>query len=349
MRLQGVGSTALLLVCCFYTYALRAQEGAARCNPNRAVPSDVTLKLGLKDGQAVYREGEIITLELAFTSSAKSRFINTRTYDRSGQLNEEYFCISPEGRDPLQDYFGSGIYGAFVGGGIGGYQTLGAAPYVIKEELNEWKSLSPGAYTLRVVSQRASVPDLASNEVRFQVVPATPEWQSKELVRALALLDADHKKLTETEYEQTKHAERVLRFLGSEAATSELARRFWFHDQQWFRPTIHTPGTAHPNYVEYEYQLSVDLSNFEFGLIGSPHRELAIQELEVAIHDRQHSATPAMLQTLALLEIMSNSEYQIPPYDGSANEEWKKQWEARRQVRADAYKDLVTKLSKEIQ
>jgi hypothetical protein len=44
------------------------------------------------------------------------------------------------------------------------------------------------------------------------------------LAGALALLEADRKKLTQTEYGQTKHAERVLRSLGSEAATRELAQ-----------------------------------------------------------------------------------------------------------------------------
>jgi hypothetical protein len=349
LRLQWLGSRILLLVCCSCTHALHAQQGAAPCNLARPVSSDVALKLGLKDGQTVYHEGEIITLELAFTSNAKNRVINTRTYDRSGRLNEEYFCLSPEGRDPLQDYFGSGIYEGFVGGGLGGSQTLSDVPYVIREELNEWRSVPAGRYSLRVLSHRGSVPDLASNEVRFQVIAATPEWQARQLARALVLLDADHKRLTQAEFEQAKHAERVLRFLGSEAATRELARRFWSHDQQGFRPNIHSPGTAYPSYVEYEYQLSVDLSNFEFGLIGSPHRELAIQELVAALHDRQRPATPAMVKTLALLEIMSKPEYQMAPYDNSANEEWKKQWDARRRVRADAYEELVAKLSKEIQ
>jgi hypothetical protein len=232
--------------------------------------------------------------------------------------------------------------------GISGYKTLSDVPYVVREELNERRSVPPGTYILRVLRQRGSFPHLASNEVKFQVVPATPEWQAEQLAGALALLDADHKNLTQTEYEQTKHAERVLRFLGSEAATRELARRFWFHDQQWFRPNI-SPGSASSSYGLYDEQLSQDFWEFKFGLIGSPHRELAIRELEAAVHDTKHPATPAMVETLALLEIMSNPKYQIPPYGGSANEEWNRQWEAQREVRADAYNDLVAKISKKIQ
>ncbi len=76
------------------------------------------LRLTLEDGKSVYREGEIIPLKLAFITTAKEKFASsTRTYDRSGRLELETFCITPDGgRDPLQDYYRSGIYGYFVGG-----------------------------------------------------------------------------------------------------------------------------------------------------------------------------------------------------------------------------------------
>lgn len=339
--------SVLLFVCCICACALHAQQDADRCSPDRSVSSDVTLKLGLKDGQTVFHEGEIITLELAFASSTKGGVIETTTSDHSGRANKEYFCLKPDGRDPLQDYFGSGIYGGFAAGGPTGIKTLSSVPYVINEDLNEWKSMAPGRYSLRVLSHRGQF-SFVSNEVDFQVIPATPQWQAKKLADALALLDADHSRITQAEFEQAQHAERVLRFLGSDAATHELVRRFWNHDQKWF-PLSPTPSRSYPSYIFYQEQLRQDSWNFKAGLIGSPHRELAIQELQQAVHDRQRPATPNMVQTLALLEIMSNPEYQIPPYGGSANDEEKKQWEARRQVRADAYQNLVVKLSKEIQ
>jgi hypothetical protein len=252
-------------------------------------------------------------------------------------LDEELFCLTPEARDPLEDYFNSGIYGMFLGGGLSAMpRELNAVPYKISEDLNEWKSLPPGSYTLAVVSYRVEPPTggdarterqpVVSNKVKFQVIPATPEWQTTQLASALARLDADYSKVSTTEFMRTTgEAERALRFLGSEAATRELARRFWAYDQRnaaW---------------------------NFKAGLIGSPHRAVAVQELELVVHDPKHPATRNMLETLALLEIMSKPEYQIAAYDNNATADWKKTWEAARQGRAGAFRGLVANLQKQIQ
>jgi hypothetical protein len=108
------------------------------------VPTDVDLRLTLEDGKSVYSEGEIIPLRLAFTASAKEKYASsTRTYDRSGRLDLETFCITPDsGGDPLQDYYRSGIFGYFVGGGLSNLDhPLSRVPYVVNEELNEWRSL----------------------------------------------------------------------------------------------------------------------------------------------------------------------------------------------------------------
>lgn len=337
MKLPWLGCMTLLLVYCLSGQETRAQGRSESCNPAIAGPTDVTLALSLKVGQTVYREGEIIPLELAFASSSKNHFLSLRNYDRSGRLDEELFCLTPEARDPLEDYFDSGIYGMFLGGGLSAMpRELNAVPYKISEDLNEWKSLPPGNYTLVVVSYRVEPPTggdarieprpVVSNKVKFQVIPATPEWQATQLASALARLDADYQKSTLQEFEQiTGQAERVLRFLGSEAATLELARRFWSNDQRnaaW---------------------------NFKAGLIGSPHRAAAVQELESVVHDPKHRATRNMLETLALLEIISNPSYQIAAYDNNATADWKKQWEAARQGRAGAFNGLVAKLQKQIQ
>jgi hypothetical protein len=157
------------------------------------------------------------------------------------------------------------------------------------------------------------------------VIPATPEWQATELGSVLARLDADYSKTPTMEFVRTiGQAERALRFLGSEAATRELARRFWEHDMRkagW---------------------------NFKAGLIGSEHRAAAVQELERAVHDTKHPATRNMVETLALLEIMSNPDYQIASEDSNAGIDWKKQREARLQSRASAFRSLVAELQKQI-
>src|SRR5882762_4014271 len=174
-----------------------------------------------------------------------------------------------------------------MGGGLGGEHALDQTPYVVALELNEWQSLPPGGYRLRVVSHRvrvaaaASEPGsgmtpvpLASNTVEFQVIAATPAWQAEQLAEAVSVLANPG-----SSDQQAAHAARVLRFLGSEAGTRELARRFWAQNDQphgW---------------------------DFMFGLVASPHRATAIEGLKAATADPQHAVTRELVQTLAFLEI----------------------------------------------
>src|ERR1700693_2120970 len=104
-----------------------------------------------------------------------------------------------------------------------------------------------------------------------------------------------------------RQALRVLRFLGSEASTRELARRFWFYDRQ---RQVHPISAEYPiNPFFYGYERSQDYWDIKAGLIASPYRAVAIEALTAAIHDPQHPATRAMVETLALLEIQSKPEY----------------------------------------
>ena len=170
--------------------------------------------------------------------------------------------------------------------------------YVDDIVLNESKSVAPGNYTLRMG---------ISNEVTFQVLPATPEWQAEQLAQVLAVLGANHTKDTPADVYRAKQALRVLRFLGSEASTRELARRFWSYDRQ---RQVHPIIAEYPiNPFFYGYERSQDYWDIKAGLIGSPYRAVAIEELTAAIHDPKHPATRAMVETLALLEIQSKSEY----------------------------------------
>ena len=221
--------------------------------------------------------------------------------------------------------------------------------------LNESKSVPPGNYSLRLG---------ISNEVKFQVLPATPEWQAEQLASALAVLDADHTKDTPSDIERTEQAVRVLRFLGSEASTRELARRFWFYDRQ---RQVHPISAEYPiNLFFYGYERSQDYWDIKAGLIASPFRAVAIEELTVAIHDPRHPATRAMVETLALLEIQSKPEYprfipmrqygqvelQSPTPDcpllflPCASHPSK--FEKQRQAKGAAYNDLVGELLKQV-
>jgi len=77
--------------------------------------TDAKVTIAIPDGRITFREGEIIPLALSFTSTADNRYwADNRNYDRSGRLTIEAYCVEPEARDPLADYFRGG---AFMGGG----------------------------------------------------------------------------------------------------------------------------------------------------------------------------------------------------------------------------------------
>ena len=283
------------------------------CRVAASQPGDLSLQLSLKNGQTSFREGEIIALTAEYSStSQKKYYLNTRAYDRSGRLEEmELFCIDPDtNSDPLADYFNGNM--GFMGGGLGGEQDLSSRPYPVNLELNEWKSLRDGSYRLSIVSHRVTVPSdndpyeaglpaipLRSNAVEFQVVKADTEWQTAQLAAAKNALDSP-----ESTGEDAKHAARVLRFLGSEAATRELARRFWSGNDQPF---------------------GWDL---KFGLFGSPYRAMAIAGMKTALQDPQHPVTQEFVQTLATLEMQSDPRYLLPKYDESNKEAWVKAHDA---------------------
>ena len=269
------------------------------------------MQLSLNNGQTVFRQGEIIALTAEYSSSSdKKYYFNTRGYDRSGRLSGmEVFCIDPSvGEDPLSDYFNGGM--GFLGGGLGSEQDLSKKPYSISLELNEWISLPTGSYRLSIVSHRVTLPTetspnglgsptipLRSNKVEFRVVKAEPEWQLEQLAAAESAFDS-------SDSDDAKRAARVLRFLGSEEATRELARRFWSGNEQPF---------------------GWDL---KFGLFGSRHRATAIEVMKDELKDPQHPVTQEFVQTLATLEMQSDPKSRFPKYDEKNQEAWTKSRDA---------------------
>lgn len=349
MKMRWLFHLAVALACCSLTRSVQAQERTDPCKRPVPSPANGTVKLTLKGGQSVYHEGEIISLEHAFT------YRLVQYSPKAGRnLGHISFGLTPQGHDPLQDDEESGLWGG--GSGVssksGPYEVFDpGVTYVDDIVLNESKSVPPGNYSLRMG---------ISNEVTFQVLPATPKWQAEQLTNALAVLDADHTKDTPSEMERTKQALRVLRFLGSEASTRELARRFWFYDQKRQVRPISAEYPINPFF--YRYERTQDYWDIKAGSIASPYRAVAIEELTAAIHDPQHPATRAMVETLALLEIQSKPEYprfipmrqygqvelQSPtpdcPFLFLPCASHPSKFEIQRQAKGAAYNDLVAEL-----
>src|SRR5262245_42800843 len=107
--------------------------------PQPQLDSPVTLTVRLTDGRLQFRPGEIIGIELEFSSATPKRFaVDGATYDRSGRLTIDEFVIDriDDVSDPMLDYFGS--IGGYIGGGLRGMGVLGEKPFTVKLELNEW-------------------------------------------------------------------------------------------------------------------------------------------------------------------------------------------------------------------
>lgn len=284
--------TILTIAVVLYPSAFHAQSTLESCRNAASRSSELSLHLTLKNGQKVFREGEIITLTAEYRACGKRKYsLNTKNYDRMGRLEGmEVFHIEPNnGVDPLTDYFNSGTM--LDGGGLYSDQDLNEKPFAINLELNEWRSLPPGTYQLSITGHRVSAKNeknpialdgkpfpLNSNAVKFQVVKADAEWQAAALSTAITALDSP----VSTENDK-RHAVRVLRFLGSEASTRELARRY---------------GT--------EKDINGERM---FGLFGSPFRALAIEAMQTEIKNPLHSITREFVDTLVFLEMQSDSKY----------------------------------------
>src|SRR5260370_18413995 len=88
--------------------------------------TDANVTIAIADGRTAFREGEIIPLVLSFTSTADKRYcIEKRKYDPTGRLGIEGYCVKPQERDPLADYFRAA---GLIGWRWGTYSTLTQLP-----------------------------------------------------------------------------------------------------------------------------------------------------------------------------------------------------------------------------
>src|SRR5215469_16933608 len=70
-------------------------------------PPDVQPIMRTRTNQLTFHMGEVVHLELAFTSTSRDKYqLDTASYDRSGRLDEDKFIVEPKGwDDPLELYY----------------------------------------------------------------------------------------------------------------------------------------------------------------------------------------------------------------------------------------------------
>lgn len=286
-----------------------------------APDSAVSLTIRFASGTSQFHVGEAIPIELSFSATAPRTFeLNTRSYDRSGRLDLENFHVSPEGRDPLYNYFVGGVNRVFAGGGLYNIVYLGPDRYVMTEELNEWAVLEqPGHYSLYVTSSRVGRSGqsdtnplhLKSNTLEFDIISADESWQQQTLAAAIAILDR-----RESTPEEKNAAMRALRFLDSPQSVHELVLR------------AGQPGDK------------CDWDCFA-GLIGSTRQRLVVQELESRL------TAPGVAVTSTFLSLLGQSKFMLehgpmPPYPDGEKEQ--KQWADLEKKRGEEFETLQASL-----
>jgi len=258
--------------------------------------SSARLTIRTRSDQKVFRIGEVIPLELAFTSMQPDYQLDMASYDRSGRMNEEQFAIQPATGwdDPLASYFHA--YQGFIGGGIRGMKTLSTQATYINLELNEWVRFRiPGRYRVVVSSGRVSRMHgpfahhgvvITSNAVDLTILAATKEWQDSTLKSALALLDSSKDRAPRTDgVDPKREAVKTLRYLGTPSAAAELARRMTGTDSDW---------------------------DFSFGLIGSLAPDAALRQMQELITEPHFPVTAQFLGTMSVLAVAGNTSSDLP-------------------------------------
>jgi len=260
--------------------------------------SDVQLLIRTRDGQLNFQIGEIVPLQLAFTTSSHDKYqLDMATYDRSGRLNEDEFIVDPNAGwdDPLKLYYHS--YQAFMAGGLRGFEVLTKKPITIDLDLNEWVQFkTPGKYRIKIVSRRVSATrsslrtgdlNVTSNELTVTIVPATKEWQESTLRAAVEMLASSKQAnaMVPRTSDPRSSAAKKLRYLRTADAALEMVHRLTGSDFEW---------------------------DFEAGLVGSPARDIALEEMEKSLRDPRFPVTGRFLSTMSVLALPKDAIDNVP-------------------------------------
>jgi hypothetical protein len=292
-------AVALIILAVFLSAASSpAQRPPDPCSFTASQAPEVSFEISVANGQSEFREGEMIPLTATYSTGVQRKYAieMAQTNSTGRDMGAEIVCVDPPATDPLSDHFlNSGM------GGISGSTDLSAEPRSFPVTVNDWVSLRPGSYRVRVVGYRITQPDpdnpqaprnplvMVSNEVSIDVAAAGKPWQARELASAESELDSAGPQSSEA-----IHAAQVMTFLETEDSTRELARRF--EDLSWSG-----------------MQLRV-------GLYASPYSNVAIQTMKAEMADPAHTITHAYIDTLIELELQSDPRFHVTPILGETRD-----------------------------
>jgi hypothetical protein len=339
-RLFGVILVPMLFLLCPITLAGQSEQKhgqtedtfvAQHREATRKNPEGVSFTLRLEEDKVQFKPGEIIRVELSFTSNLPDTYnLDSATYDRGGRLGlDKYFLDHKNGVvDPLIDYLPTRD-----GGGIRPIPPLlSEKPHKITFDLNEWFRFDqPGKFRLYVTAPRvlknserqfSNGAEVTSNIVEFEILPRDNEWAEQELQTITRLLD------TSNPNSDRRPVCRRLRFLNTEAAASEMIRRFG----------------APLDVCGYEYSM---------GLIGSAHRAFVVKEMERRLEAPDQIVSDSYMFTLSQVAAAMREKEQLPspaerPNDKrqakAVSETWQKRSNSRQKLQLQYAERLMSAL-----
>jgi hypothetical protein len=261
---------------------------------------DVTLTLKTVKIPAVYNIGEPIRIQLSFSSDASNYCFSSS----SARRGSEHFVVAPLdnpgglGEGTQDPHFDDSAFQFIWGGSILGSipHRLSKVPDVVNIDLNESiRFTTPGRYVLTARSDRvaAAPPGLwdgreprvpmdnitiQSTPIELTILPVDRQWALGELNEIRQALDAssgDDSSIICFEVDCRMGGRiglaRRLRYLSTQDATAELARRFLATEAQ----------------DSYQYELS-------HGLLDSPWRDTAIAVIEGALRNPEMRVPPTV-------------------------------------------------------
>jgi len=319
----------ILLTLVLFGLALAPVVGQAQQTGNQPndIPPGVSFTVRLKDGKTQFYQGELITVEMQFSSDVPNTYrLDAKEYDRSGHLEADSYHIEPETgtSEPLRDYLQSTFYGGSMGGLMPRPPTLQEKPYIVTQTLNDFVRFDrPGKYRLYITNDRVGKLDanqdygvterfkVRSNTIELEILPATREWQQQRLREAIAIIDGLRS--------DRRVGCRALRFLNTPDAEAEMIRG---------------------------YRGSTDGCDgeFNFGLLASPRRESVIFQMEASLQSPSHPVTGGFVRTLALLVCLNQFPASMPSYASPDADAGKmKEWQTRMKATRTAFDDVVAR------
>jgi hypothetical protein len=248
---------------------------------NPANPGPLNLELRLNGNRSQFHLGEIIPIELIFSSPEQRKY---PVYEDCTERQSYQYHVPPEFEDRSIE-LDAGMYMDGLGMGCHGWVgelDLGDKPFVISKILNQrFRMDKPGKYQVSVTANRMGFP-VNSTPVELEILPSDPIWEESELKRAVTLIGSARDGGSPSREEGC----RVLRYLGTQAAELEMAR--------------HEAGPTR--------------CDFDIALISALNRKVVLAELEKGLLDPDLEISVNYLRTLAFVSLYEQHPgwYPIP-------------------------------------